>query len=151
MAITRTSVMQYVSGRYAALITALGLAASDAPTTFGPAIDQVFLALGVAAADLASASAADSTYVKAYALADYYTLQYLAAAAAAKVDVSSDGAVQQGQRSQLFRHIKDLLKEAAQRVEELGYENTGGQVGVDVLVYGHDPYLYLPDEYRVLP
>lgn len=151
MAIGRSDILTYISNTFAALGSKLTQTFTDTASTYKPVIDQVFLDLGVAAADLASASVADSNLHKAYALAEYYALSKMYKAAAAQIDITSDAPVQAGQRSQLFQHIRDLLKEAKERVEELGLDTSNYTVGLSRIRWAHDPYIALDDDYRVVP
>jgi hypothetical protein len=151
MALTRDDILEYISGTFSELGVKLSQVFSDAPTTYKPVIDQVLKALHVSTPTSYAATASDDDLEKVYALAEYYTLQKLLKAAAAQIDINSDAPVLQGTRSQLFSHIRDLLKEAALRVEELGLDTSNYAVGVDIIRYSHDPYVYYPDEFRVLP
>lgn len=121
MAITRTQVASYLHSQFVRLAAEVKqTAADDSPTGYGPDIDQAFRKLGVAYADLATATIDDLKDADLFALARYFALLRFAALVSTKVDQDAGFAMQSG-RSGVFRSVMDLLKEAKAELVVLGY------------------------------
>lgn len=90
MALTRAELRTAVAGELAQALTLAGLANTDTSGALKEPLDRVFRQLGVAQANLASASAADGSEAKAIAYAAYFTLDRIVAALLSKMDVTGD-------------------------------------------------------------
>lgn len=116
---TRSDLLAYLSETYREITETLSISQSDAPSAYSHALDQAFRRLNVAESGLAIAESNDVE--AAQALGEYYSLRRFRALAAVRVDYPADGNRIMQKRSQLFQQISDLLAEAAERCEALGF------------------------------
>lgn len=116
---TRSDLLAYLSETYREITETLSIAQADAPSAYSLALDQAFRRLGVAESGLSTATT--ESVEAAQALGEYYSLRRFRALAAVRVDYPADGNRVMQKRSQLFQQITDLLVEAAERCEALGF------------------------------
>lgn len=108
----RADLLAYAQSQLTTLAAEAALTLADNAAGIAYQLDQALADLG---ADTANANAG-------YALIEYHTLRKLQSALAARVDF--DATAVQRPRSQLFEHIKSLLKDASERAAAAGHPVT---------------------------
>ena len=115
---TRTDLLTYLSDLYDEISSEWSN--FNAATFYAAPLASTFRRLGVDE----SAEIATADQESAEALGEYYSLRRFLARVATRVDYPADKMMQA--RSQLFKQIQDLLKEAEGRCASLGVTVTGG-------------------------
>jgi hypothetical protein len=117
--VDRSDALAYIAGTYAQLATETGTTVTDDAAGFGFVIDAAARAFGDP--DPTTLEVSDDLIDDFQALLDYYALQRLSRAAAAKVDIGSGSSGTTKSRSQLFAQIRDLLEDARRIAVGMGY------------------------------
>jgi hypothetical protein len=112
MAITRADLLDYAEVQHAELAAEAGISLVDTSAGIKLALDQAVNRLGDDTANLDAA----------YALTDYYVLQRVWYALAARVDF--DATAVQRNRSQVFNQVYRLLEDAQRRCAAAGHAVT---------------------------
>lgn len=121
---TRSDLLTYLSEIFKKITADLNITPADSTTAFKYALDMAFRRLGVSESSLPTAEVTGDQVEQAVALAEYYSLRRFWTHVATRVDYPAEGMMQS--RSQIFRQIGDLLKEAEKRCESLGVSVSGG-------------------------
>lgn len=128
MAIARLDLLTHLDSQFAPLVVATLPPLTSQAAAYGTAIDQAFRALGIAQADIATATITDAQTPDAIALAEYYSLLRFTRALTPQVDVSVDGPRLDKQRSQFFDHVNLMLTEARTELTSRGYLAQGWDI-----------------------
>lgn len=120
MTIARSVAVNYLNANYSNFATLIGQAlTTDAPTGWGPDIDNALRELGYAEADLASAAVDETKRKDYFVLLDYFAAKRFWAQASALADVRL------GPQSESYGKVMDaaqaLMKNAAAGASVLGY------------------------------
>ncbi len=124
-AITRDDMQDYAEVQHAELGAEAGIALTDTTAGIGLALDQAVAKLGDDTSNLDAA----------YSLTDYYVLQRVWYALAARVDFDAT-AVQRG-RSQVFNQVYLLMADAQKRCAAAGHA-VAAERRVDLVEYNAD-------------
>lgn len=126
MSYSRASTASYLAVQFATLATETGQTTGDTSGGFGPAIDNALRKLGgTAEADLATASVADANVPAFLALCEYYALVRFARALATRVDTGITAV--EGDREQMFSHVRQLIAMAREECAAQGYPVDGSE------------------------
>jgi hypothetical protein len=122
MTVTRDDVAAYLDSQFSALAASAGQD-SDPLTGYEPDINLAYRKLGVARADLATATLEDSQEDAATTLAEYYALRRIWRQLGDRINFSADGATFNHQY--MVANVKALVDDAQKRCASLGYDVTG--------------------------
>lgn len=115
----RAAALAYLGEQFGTLATELGMTATDDTAGYKAPIDTALRVVGTAEADLATAVIADDV-ARYLAALDYAALQHLWRKAAARVDISVGDPAVDKKRSQVFKQIGEMLKDARRAAEDAG-------------------------------
>lgn len=122
MTVTRADLAAYLDSQFSALAASVGQ--DDDPLTgYAPDIDLALRKLGVARADLATASLQDAQEEAYYALGEYYALRRIWRGLGDRVN-QTFGATTLNFTDQRAS-VKAMMDDAQRRVSALGYDVTG--------------------------
>lgn len=133
---TRSDALDFITAEFGALATKAGLTATDDTAGHKPAIDAALRALDVERSALATAAVDTADEGKFEALLRYHSLARIWSVLATREDVDLSGAGVGIRRSQPFAHVKAMLAEYKERVEDLGLlggSASFGRLGLDFL------------------
>lgn len=132
MTISRAQLAAYLDQDFGALADAIGQTADDDSIVgYGPDIDNALRKLGTSESELEGATVEEGKRDAVFTLAEYYAARriwrHLASRANVKVDDS------QFDYRQVLTSIKQVVDDARQQCQALGYDVTGGGWGVGQL------------------
>lgn len=120
--IARADLAAYLDSQFSALAASVGQDANP-DVGYSPDIDLALRKLGVARADLATATVTDSQEDAVETLAEYYALRRIWRGLGDRVN-NSDGVTSYNFTNQLAS-VKAMLDDAQRRCASLGYDVTG--------------------------
>lgn len=120
--ISRDDVAQYLDSQFSSLAASVDQD-SDPLTGYAPDINLAFRKLGVARADLATATLEDSQEEAVTTLAEYYALRRIWRQLGDRINFTADGATFTHQY--MVANAKALMDDAQKRCASLGYDVSG--------------------------
>jgi len=107
VSVTRAALLLYVEGEHAGLLAEAGIVVADTQAGVKSILDKAFRAVGVAQADLPTATTDATNSEKLEAAADYYTYDRLARIFARWVSISkgAGGASASRDRSKIYTQV----------------------------------------------
>lgn len=119
----RTEAVTYLGEQFSTIATELGVTATDTAAGYKGPIDAALRLIGTAEGDIAAADVTSD--VPAYLAAlDYTTLLRFSRMAAVRVDIEVGEPNVIKKRSQMFKAIGELLKQAKEAAEAAGVIDT---------------------------
>lgn len=115
---TRADILKHLQGALSALAKEFKPVTTDTVEGYKLAIDAALRSVG--ADNLTTPTIATATEQAVLALAEYHALRFMRFDDAPRIDTNTGQNFSVG-RSQLFLHLNDMLKEAADRCALLGY------------------------------
>lgn len=147
MAFARADALTYLAGEWTRYLILAGITATDDPAGIKSVLDRAFRSLGVARADLATASVADADAEGAEALLDAAMVRRLHKALGDLVAVSLGDPNVTKQRQQAWEHLNTMLPvydAAATAFETVGTGSWAGMTTMSTDTYEPLPAGVLP-------
>lgn len=122
---TRVEALAWLAGQYADFTTALGRATGDTTDGYGPCLDEAYMKLGTAYADLAEAGTADTDDAALRAALRVTATEMFLRSLAMRVDLEVEDPGISKKWSQATTQLTALHTAAVSDWERLGYDDNG--------------------------